>query len=284
MMGEKTAVSQSVEFLESLLEILTCPLDNSIPLSVVRDDSDNVIALKSRDDVYPVVHNIPCLIPKLGDSAKGDLPLWQTHQSKMWRDYKDGDNGIFTYDNNEIGRYVGEIIAQTGGGLYLDVGCGARPLPVYMASSSKCVQWIGIDPLLGDAVRKFPFVQGMGEYIPFQAEIFDGALYASTIYHQLDPQRSLRRVHNILKPKGKLFIWYTPCRSRWNYAVWKGLRIFGHTRMFNDDYQWAFTPRALQIQLRRAGFFVQKIIFLCEFCSDFSTCKAPNEYLAIAQG
>lgn len=281
-MEDISAVSQSAKYLESLLEILACPLDNSVPLSVVRDAAGEVVALRSRDGEYPVVRNIPCLIPELVDSAKGDLPLWQTHQSKMWREHKDS-NVVFTSDSNEIGRHVGEIIARAGGGLYLDVGCGARPWPVYMAASSQRVQWIGIDPLLGDAVRQFPFVQGMGEYIPFRREIFDGALYASTIYHHLDPQRSLRRVHNILKPKGKLFIWYKPCLSRWRYMIWMGLRTLGIVRMFNEDYQWAFTPRSLQTQLERAGFIVQEIVFLCEVCSDYSTCKEPNEYLVIAQ-
>ena len=284
-MEDISAVSQSAEYLESLLGILACPLDNSIPLSAVRDAAGEVVALRSRDSEYPVVHNIPCLIPELVDSVKGDLPLWQTHQSKMWREYKDS-NVSFTSDSNEIGRHVGEIIARAGGGLYLDVGCGARPWPVYMAASSKRVQWIGIDPFLGDAVRQFPFVQGMGEYIPFRREIFDGALYAGTIYHHLDPQRSLRRVHNILKPKGKLFIWYRPCLSRWRYMIWMGLRTLGIVRtfrMFNEDYQWAFTPRSLQTQLERAGFIVQEIVFLCEVCSDYSTCKIRNEYLVIAQ-
>ena len=278
-----TKGSQPAEYLETLLDHLACPLDNTIPLSAVRNAAGKVTALKSRNAEYPIVRNIPCLIPELGDSTKGDLPLWQAHQSKMWREYKGGDEGIFTYDNDEIGRHVGEIIARAGGALYLDVGCGARPWPVYMAASSQRVQWIGIDPFLGDAIRQFPFVQGMGEYIPFRREIFDGALYASTIYHQLDPQRSLRRAHNILKPKGKLFIWYKPCLSRWRYMIWMGLRTLGIVRMFNEHYPWAFTPRSLQTQLERAGFIVQEIVFLCEVCSDYSTCKERNEYLVIAQ-
>jgi hypothetical protein len=65
--------------------------------------------------------------------------------------------------------------------------------------------------------------------------------------------------------------------------IWMGLRTLGIVRMFNEDYQWAFTPRSLQTQLERAGFIVQEIVFLCEVCSDYSTCKEPNEYLVIAQ-
>jgi SAM-dependent methyltransferase len=281
-MDEVIAAGQPIEYLESLLETLACPLDNSVPLSAVRNAAGEVVALRSRDAEYPVVHNVPCLIPRLGEVGKGDVPLWQAHQSKMWREYQDGDEGVFTPEDDTMGRQVGEIIAGSGGGLYLDVGCGAFAWPVYMAASSACVQWIGVDPFLGDAARRFAFVQGMGEYLPFRREAFDGALYASTIYHLLDPPRSLRRVHSILKPMGKLFVWYTASRSRRKYWIWRGLRTLGLARMYDQDFQWAFTPKSLRTQLERSGFLVEDDVFLCESCEDFPTCKQPSEYLAIA--
>jgi ubiquinone/menaquinone biosynthesis C-methylase UbiE len=177
---------------------------------------------------------------------------------------------------------VGEVIAGSGGGLYLDAGCGARAWPVYMAASSGCVRWIGVDPFLGDAARRFPFVQGLGEYLPFLREVFDGALYASTIYHLLEPQRSLRRAYSVLKPMGKLFVWYTAIRPGREYLMWRGLRTLGVARMYNEDYQWAFTPKSLRTQLERASFVLEDEVFLCEGCSDFPRCDHASEYLAIA--
>ena len=281
-MDEAPVVGQPAEYLESLLEVLASPLDNSISLSAVRNAAGEVVALWSGDAEYPVVHHVPRLIPGLGEGGRGDLPLWQAHQRKMWREYQGGDKGIFTHDDNKVGRYAGEIIARAGGGLHLDVGCGARAWPVYMAASSECVEWIGVDPFLGDAARQFPFVQGMGEYLPFRRELFDGALYAGTIYHHLDPQRSLQRVHSILKPMGKLFVWYTACRSRRKYLIWRGLRMLGFARMYDEDYPWAFTPKSLRTELERAGFAVEDNVFLCEICEDLPTCKQPSEYLAVA--
>ena len=281
-MDEVTAAGQPAEALESLLELLACPLDNSVPLSAVRNAAGEVVALRSRDAEYPVLHNVPCLIPGLGEGAGDDVPLWQAHQKKMWREYQDGDQGVFTGEHNPIGRHVGEIIAALGGGLWLDVGCGARPWPVYMAASSGPVQWVGVDPFLGDAVRQFPFVQGMGETLPFRREAFDGALYASTLYHHLDPPRSLRRVHSIVKPGGKLFVWITAVRLGPKYLIWRGLQTLGYARMYSPDTQWAFTPRSLRTQLERAGFVVEEDVFLCESCEDFATCKHRSEHLAIA--
>jgi SAM-dependent methyltransferase len=281
-MDEVTAAGQPAEYLESLLDCLACPLDNSVPLSTVRNAAGEVIAFRSRDAEYPVVHNVPCLVPGLGEAARGDLSLWKAHQSKMWREYQNGDEGIFTSEDHTMGLHVGEIIARSGGGRYLDVGCGALAWPAYMAASSGCVEWVGVDPFLGEVARRFPFVQGMGEYIPFLREVFDGALYAGTIYHLLDPQRSLGRVHSILKPMGRLFVWYTARRLGWKYLIWRGLRTLGFARMYNANYQWAFTSKSLRNQLGRAGFAVEDEVFLCEICPDLSKCDHPSEYLAIA--
>ena len=282
-MENVTNDSQPAEYLEMLLDYLACPIDNTIPLSAVRDASGKVTALKSRNAEYPIIHNVPCLIPKLEDSTKGNLPRWKRSQKKMWQEYQEGDKGIFTAEDNKMARRYGEIIAQSGGGLYLDVGCGALSWPMYMASSSDCVRWIGVDPFFGDAVRRFPFVQGLGEYLPFLPEVFDGAFYASTIYYLLDPQRSLKRVHSILKPLGKLFVFFHASRVGRRYLIWRVLRVLGFSQMFSEYCQWAFTPRSLRAQVERAGFSVENIVFLCEECSDFSTCKSRNEYLVIAR-
>ena len=281
-MPEIVAAGQPVEYLESLLDCLACPLDNSVSLSAVQDATGKIVTLRSRDAEYRVVHNVPCLIPELGKGMGGDLPQWQTHQKKMWQEYQDGVEGVFTYEDNPMGREVGQIIARSGGRRYLDVGCGAMAWPVYMAASSECVEWIGIDPFFGDVARQFPFVQGLGEYLPFLPESFDGALYASTIYHLLNPQRSLRRVHSVLKPMGKLFVWYSASRADAKYVAWRALRALGFARLYDSDHQWAFTPKSLRTLIEGAGFAVEDEVFLCETCPDFSTCDYPSEYLVIA--
>src|SRR5690606_10926154 len=102
-----------------------------------------------------------------------------------------------------------------------DVGCGTLPCPGYMAASGSGINWIGIDPLLGEAARRFPFVQGVGEYLPFRDHTFDGVLYASTIYHQMDPRRSLERARRAIKPRGKLYVWYESDRIDRRYITWK---------------------------------------------------------------
>jgi SAM-dependent methyltransferase len=281
-MEDVTAASQPAEYLESLLDCLACPLDNSVSLSAVRNATGEVVALRSRDTEYPVVRNVPCLVPKLEEGTRGDLPLWQGRQKKMWQEYQDGSERIFTPESHTMGRQVGEIIARSAGGRYLDVGCGVLAKPAYMMATSGRVEWSGVDPFLGDIARQFPFVQGLGEYIPFLHDVFDGVLYAGTIFHLLDPRRSLRRVHNVLKPKGKLFVWYTASRIGRKYLIWRGLLALGFARWYDDDSLWGFTRKSLGTLVEGAGFAVENEICLCEACPDFSTCDHANEYLAIA--
>ena len=95
-MEEVTAAGQPAAYLESLLDRLACPLDNSVPLSAVRDADGEIVALRSRDAEYRVVRNVPCLVPELGRGAGGDLPLWQGHQKKMWQEHQEGEEGVFS--------------------------------------------------------------------------------------------------------------------------------------------------------------------------------------------
>jgi ubiquinone/menaquinone biosynthesis C-methylase UbiE len=93
----------------------------------------------------------------------------------------------WTSHEDRLEEVVGHIIAKEGTGLHLDVGCGARTCPPFMAHSGEKAEWSGIDPRLSDARRQFPFAQARAGYLPFRPETFDGALYASTLYHVLDP-------------------------------------------------------------------------------------------------
>ena len=76
---------------------------------------------------------------------------------------------------------------RSGGGLFLDVGCGTVSEPTYMEACKDSVSWIGIDPVVGESNRSFPFVQGLGEYLPFRSGVFDGALLSLVLSNLLNP-------------------------------------------------------------------------------------------------
>ena len=89
-------------------------------------------------------------------------------------------------------------------GLILDIGCGPQTYPSYLPETG---QVVGIDPLIGEQPRRFSFVQGLGEYLPFRDETFDQILYASSLDHLIDPRRSLAEAKRCLKPDGRINLW-----------------------------------------------------------------------------
>lgn len=275
--------SLSEEHLRLLLKYLASPLDNSLSLTASRTPDGNVVALKSKEGEYPVIDAIPRMIPDLGEIRTGDLGIWQDQLDLTVENVRSGGETFFTAEDAHMGRTVGEIIAETGEGLFLDVGCGTLPLPGYMATSSDAVTWMGVDPIVGEAHRQFPFVQALGEYIPFRPDVFDGLLYAWTIDHLADPLRSLRRVLSIIKPNGRLYVWYGRSRVDVNYIVWRIGRVLGSARQYNEYFQWGFTPRSLRGLLKRAGFAVDREILLCERCPEYGVCDQPGEFLVIAR-
>lgn len=171
------ASTQPVEYLQHLLKYLASPVDPLASLKVVRGADDSIVALRSAEGEYPVVNNVPRMLPHMGDGTTGDLALWQEHQAGMWQEHLDGDQGVFTSDDHGLAQEVGCLIQEIGCGLYLDVGCGARQRPPYMIHAGEGVEWIGIDPFFGGSNRQFPFAQALAEYPPFHPESFDGALW-----------------------------------------------------------------------------------------------------------
>jgi SAM-dependent methyltransferase len=278
-----SAITQSEQYLDLLLEYLACPVDNSVSLTAIRNHDGAVVALRSKDTEYPVINNVPCMIPDLGEHRDGSRTLWQDLQSAAWQDYQSGHEEVFSAKDHPLGHGVGRIISQTTSGLFLDVGCGPLPWPGYMASSNDRVSWIGVDPYFGDLARRFPFAQALGEHLPFRPQVFDGVLYAGVIDHVIDPLRSLQRARTIVKPEGKLFIWYDLRQVDLRYVVWRAMRGLGLAWRYNENHQWAFTHRTLRALLKSAGFVTEEVISLCDnYCPNYPDCQERAEFLAVA--
>jgi len=282
-MDNPTATVQSSEYLDLLLQYLACPVDNSVPLTAIRNVAGKVVALESRDREYRVVNNIPRMIPDLDEGRDRGLAVWQELQHRLAKRAQDPSERVFSTEDDRIAPHVGEIIGRTGSGLFLDVGCGALPQPAYMAASDGSITWIGIDPIVGDVARRFPFAQALGEYLSFRPQVFDGVLYASVLRNILDPLRSLRRARSILKPEGKLYVWYSISRVNLRYIAWKAARALGLAWPYDDIYHWSYTHRSVRHLLKQAGFAAEQVIALCEVCPDFATCSLPTEFLVVAQ-
>lgn len=91
-------------------------------------------------------------------------------------------------------------------GVVLDIGCGPQAEPSYAEGFGGT--FVGIDPLRGTGgERRFSFVQGIGEFLPFRDATFDRVLFGASLDHTLSPQLALREAQRVVRPDGVVVIW-----------------------------------------------------------------------------
>jgi SAM-dependent methyltransferase len=270
-------------YLDFLLRYLACPIDSSAALRVIRNE-DEVIALRSSNGEYPVVKGVPCMMPDLGSEKTPAWKRWERLLEKWLQTFGGESSSLPSMESDPIADYIGEIIGGNGAGLCLDVGCGSSVWTPYMTASGNNMKWIGIDPTMNHLPRRYPFVQGLGEYLPFKSGVFDAVLFSLVLSNILDPLLSMHQAYRSLKPDRRVYIRYyvTPIDAR--YLVWRTIRTLGLAWQYNQFYQWVYTNRSLRALLNKAGFTVEKRVLLCEICPYASHCPdAGNEFFVIGR-
>src|SRR5690349_15413568 len=129
-------------------------------------------------------------------------------------------------------------------GKVLDIGCGPQREPSYAVSANG--EFIGIDPVRGERVRTFRFVQGLGEYLPFRDGSFDRVLFATSLDHVLSPVRALSESRRVLAHDGTVNIWFGEIEQpRAEQALWRRLaRLAAHPRGIADQLTARLRPPA----------------------------------------
>ena len=93
-------------------------------------------------------------------------------------------------------------------GIVLDVGVGPQKAPSHIRYCKRPdVHFVGIDPLVGIQPRIFSFVQGLGEYLPFRADLFDQVIFATALDHFIDPLAALLEAKRVVKNEGTICVW-----------------------------------------------------------------------------
>ena len=189
-------LSQKIE------ELLVCPVTHS-PLH--RERHGNMEFFVAGNRRYPIINNVPNMVPT-------PPPKQLMQQWKIWEQLQ--RNGEIAYeeaphlnladkDSEQSKQFEKFINAQ---GLILDVGCGPQKyLPAYM-SETDGLDYVGIDPLIGQQSREFIFIQGIGESLPFSSSSFDHVIFHLSLDHVLDCTMVLNEAHRILKVGGRVSI------------------------------------------------------------------------------
>lgn len=142
----------------------------------------------------------------------------------------------------------------------LDVGCGSPALLNLLRDSSrKKIDLYGNDfnPEIIKSIREagFEAVEGNFESVIWPKEFFDVIVMNQVIEHLFDVAGVLKKIHELLKDNGTLFI-ETPSEEGLDARVfrhnhWGGYHVPRHLAIFN--------PRTIESTLSRCGFTVSRI-------------------------
>jgi SAM-dependent methyltransferase len=135
----------------------------------------------------------------------------------------------------------------------LDVGCGRGDLGEALVRRGWHVAGVEPSPDACAYARRRGVQASTGtlETVSFDAETFDAVVMRHSLEHVPDPIGDLERVRSVLRPDGLLAI------SVPNFSCWERTR-FGAAWFHLDlpRHRTHFTPRALELALRRTGFDV----------------------------
>lgn len=123
-------------------------------------------------------------------------------------------------------------------GYVLDIGCGPQPVPSYLDGFPPA-QLVGIDPISRQEDHPFPFVQGIGEFLPFADGSFDVAVSGTTLDHYYLLDKGLAEAARVLRPGGHFVAWITEFAGAPPYDPYAGpIKPYDSEHMYHIDRAW----------------------------------------------
>ncbi|MEK6274724.1 MAG: methyltransferase domain-containing protein [Actinomycetota bacterium] len=158
------------------------------------------------DRVFAITDGVPDLtpVPPPDPGVLERWPLWEELQRNGEHMYvADPPSSLSVGAREDVALFAEFADLQ---GLVLDIGCGPQSEPSYAVGFGGT--FVGIDPLRGAGpARHFPFVQGIGEFLPFRSATFDRVLFGASLDHTLSPELALREARRVVSMEGAVVIW-----------------------------------------------------------------------------
>lgn len=137
------------------------------------------------------------------------LALWQRqHEANSQFIVTDGNWPVhsFSVAGHPVAGHFKDFIAPYLNGRVLDIGCGPQPVPYYL-DGYPIEDIVGLDPI--ESRHPFEFHCEYAEFIPFDSDLFDCAIFATSLDHLLSPLDALREAKRVLKDGGLILVWST---------------------------------------------------------------------------
>jgi len=229
----------------NMLDRFACPECFNFPLEVKafstkKEEIINgeIICSRCRRK-YPINEGIPSMLPdELRSRRKPKEMSWREWRKRLgvfkqrikgWTE-EDSQKTIAIY--RELFRNFCLIKDSA-----LEIGCGNGVVRHFL---DRNVEYWGIDPDKGwishpflsfkgnifpCLKEPFPFIQGVGEYLPFKDESFDSVIITATLDHVNSPSKVFNESHRVLKGKGQMLL--SVCVGKHNMAQAKFFSCLG---------------------------------------------------------
>ena len=142
-------------------------------------------------------------MPPPDPDVRARWSLWERLQANGERSYEIDPPSSLSVGQREDARAFARFSDLEG--RVLDVGCGPQAFPSYAEGFGG--ELVGVDPLVGVQPRRFAFVKGLAEYLPFPDTSFDRVLFATSLDHVLSPRRAVEEARRVLRPDGRVCVW-----------------------------------------------------------------------------
>lgn len=196
-------------FLKKNIKFLACPVcKRDLRLDIKRESEYEIISgwlgCPNCNIKYKIENGIPSLIPT--EYCKNDkYGEWLEKQRAGIDDYINPDLNYKEFIK-VTSRMFG-VFCQHKGNI-LDIGCGIdADLEYFDIKNYPDINFIGLDPIIGDKDHNFNFIQGVGEYLPVKDESIDQVIMSTMLDHVIDPLPVLKEAKRVLKKEGIINIW-----------------------------------------------------------------------------
>jgi SAM-dependent methyltransferase len=134
------------------------------------------------------------------------FPIWGELLENARTEYEERPAANLSVEGNRSSVAFGKFLSLYAHGNLLDVGCGIQDFPSYL-DGLVIDRLAGVDPLASQGKRKFEFVQGFAEFLPWADEEFDVVVAATSLDHVVSLDMVLSEIKRVLRPGGYFVTW-----------------------------------------------------------------------------
>ncbi len=171
------------------------------------NSNSNCCGIKFEIDVDKIIYDHDSL---LFANFKKDYLLNKVLNNNGYLSYITLKEGSISLENrDDVKSFSSYIEKNYKEGNVIDIGCGPMDFPGYLKSISESKSiFFGLDPIL-ETNFKYNKVIGCAEYIPFEDCFFDSIIFATSIDHVCNLEKTLNETNRVLQKDGKVILWHS---------------------------------------------------------------------------